>query len=172
MPKSAPGSRSAQPSPPPRRRAGFTLIELLVVIAIIAIASAVATLALRDPRATQLERDAARLVALLESARSEARAGALAVRWQPRSVGADGADSAAADFTFSGLPAALGFPSRWLAAGVRAEVVGGTAVALGPEPLIGAQRIDLRLGEQRLTLATDGLEPFAVTGSGTASGAR
>jgi general secretion pathway protein H len=30
-------------------------------------------------------------------------------------------------------------------------------VVLGPEPLIGPQRIVLRLREQRLTLATDGL---------------
>jgi general secretion pathway protein H len=35
-------------------------------------------------------------------------------------------------------------------------------VQLGPEPLIGAQRIVLRLDEQTLTLATDGLGPFVV----------
>jgi len=35
-------------------------------------------------------------------------------------------------------------------------------VVLGPEPLIGAQRIVLRLGDQRLTLATDGIGPFTV----------
>jgi general secretion pathway protein H len=45
---------------------------------------------------------------------------------------------------------------------VRAEVVGGTSVQLGPEPLIGAQRIVLRLADRRLVLATDGLGPFAV----------
>jgi len=32
----------------------------------------------------------------------------------------------------------------------------------GPEPVIGAQRIVLRLGDQQLQLATDGLGPFAV----------
>jgi general secretion pathway protein H len=41
-------------------------------------------------------------------------------------------------------------------------VIGARAVRLGPEPLIGAQRIVLNLGDQRLVLATDGLGPFAV----------
>jgi general secretion pathway protein H len=33
---------------------------------------------------------------------------------------------------------------------------------LGPEPLIGAQRVVLRLGDQRVELGTDGLGPFVV----------
>ena len=41
-------------------------------------------------------------------------------------------------------------------------MIGARAVVLGPEPLIGAQRIVLRLRDQRLTLATDGLGPFVV----------
>jgi general secretion pathway protein H len=53
---------------------GFTLIELLLVVVLIAVASAVASLSLRDPAATRLDQEAARLVALLESARTEARA--------------------------------------------------------------------------------------------------
>ena len=57
------------------RQAGFTLIELLVVITLIAIASSVITLAMRDPAATRLEQEAARLGALLEMARAESRAG-------------------------------------------------------------------------------------------------
>jgi general secretion pathway protein H len=32
---------------------------------------------------------------------------------------------------------------------------------LGPEPLIGPQRITLRLGEQHVVIATDGLAPFS-----------
>ncbi len=143
----------------PARRvaAGFTLIELMVVVALIAIASAVVSLGLRDPAETQLEREAARLVALLDSARTEARASGLAASWEPRAAGAD-----AADFRFVGLPPSAELPTRWLAAGVSAEVPGARAVVLGPEPLIGAQRIVLRLGDRQLTLATDGLGPFAV----------
>jgi general secretion pathway protein H len=39
-------------------------------------------------------------------------------------------------------------------------VIGARALILGPEPLIGPQRIVLRLGERNLTLATDGIGPF------------
>ena len=136
---------------------GFTLIELLVVVALIAIASGLATLALRDPSATQLEQEGARLAALLESARAEARASGLSVRWEPRSVDAD-----ATGFRFIGLPSTSRLPEHWLGAGVTADVVGARAIVLGPEPLIGAQRIVLRLADRRLTLATDGLGPFEV----------
>ena len=136
---------------------GFTLIELLLVVVLIAVASAVASLALRDPAATRLDQEAARLVALLEAARTEARAAGLQARWEPRAetVGTEG-------FRFVGLPASSGLPSRWLSAGVSADVPGARAIVLGPEPLIGPQRIVLRLDDQRLVLATDGIGPFVV----------
>ena len=139
------------------RQTGFTLIELLVVVVIIAIASAVASLALRDPSATRLEHEAARLAALLEGARSEARSSGLSAYWEPKATqaGAEG-------FRFVGLPASSELPARWLVDGVTAEVVGARAVVLGPEPLIGAQRILLKLNDRQLTLATDGLGPFVV----------
>ena len=140
------------------RQAGFTLIELLVVITLIAIASSVISLALRDPAATRLEQEAARLAALLESARAEARASGLAARWEPRAEQAD-----APGFRFIGLPDSTERPSRWLGEGVSAEVVGARAVVLGPEPLIGRQRIVLRLDTQRLVLDTDGLGPFVIS---------
>ena len=140
------------------RSTGFTLIELMVVVAIIAIAAAVTSLALRDPSATRLEHEAARLAALLESARTEARASGLAVRWEPRGTGSDEAK----DFRFVGLPPSERLPERWLSEGVSAEVAGARAVVLGPEPLIGAQRIVLRLEQRAIVLATDGLGPFAV----------
>jgi general secretion pathway protein H len=139
------------------RRAGFTLIELLVVIVIIAIASAVASLALRDPSATELDQEAARLAALLEAARAEARASGLPVRWVPQA-----AQAGAEGFQFIGLPAASETASQWLQSGVVAEVIGAPAVVLGPEPMIGPQRIVLHLNDQQITLATDGLGPFAV----------
>jgi general secretion pathway protein H len=139
------------------RLRGFTLIELLVVVVLIAIASAVASLSLRDPAATQLEHEAARLAALFEAARAEARASGIAVIWEPR---ADPAQQT--EFRFVGLPASNELPTRWLGSGVTAEVVGATAVALGPEPLIGAQRVVLRLDARSLALATDGLGPFVV----------
>jgi len=140
------------------RPAGFTLIELMVVVALIAIASAVTSLALRDPAATRLEHEGARLVALLEAARTEARAAGLSASWQPL-VDADGVSS----FRFVGLPPSSEMQTKWLNSGVTATIAGARAVLLGPEPLIGAQRIVLHLDEQSLTLAPDGLGPFVVS---------
>ena len=139
------------------RQSGFTLIELMIVVVLIAVASSVASLALRDPASTVLEREGARLAALLEGARGEARASGLAAYWEPRTASPE-----VPGFRFVGLPPSDDLPSNWLETGVTAEVVGARAVVLGPEPLIGPQRIVLRLREQRLTLATDGLGPFAV----------
>ncbi|MDO9313484.1 MAG: prepilin-type N-terminal cleavage/methylation domain-containing protein [Burkholderiaceae bacterium] len=149
------------------RCAGFTLIELMIVIALIALASSLVSLALRNPADTQLEQEGARLAALLESARAEARASGLAVQWVPGSADNDRTRTTAG-FRFVGLPASAGLPQHWLSAGVTATVIGAPAVVLGPEPMIGPQRIALSLEDRRLTLATDGLGPFIVTGDETA----
>jgi general secretion pathway protein H len=141
---------------------GFTMIELLIVVALIAVATAVASLALRDPAAAKLENEAARLVALLESARAEARASGLAARWEPLAEQADGSG-----FRFVGLPATEPLPTHWLDASTAAQVIGASAIVLGPEPLIGEQRIVLRLDNQRLVLTTDGIGPFVVADGGT-----
>ena len=139
-----------------RRQHGFTLIELLVVVALIAITSATITLALRDPAELQLQREAQRLAALLETARAESRASGVALRFElPSQPGDSG-------FRFVGAVGGEPLPSRWLADGVSAEIIGGRTLTLGPEPLIGPQRIVLRLGERNLTLATDGIGPFAA----------
>ncbi len=156
------------------RSRGFTLIDLLLVVALIAMASGLVALSLRDPSATQLEREAARLASLLEAARAEARASGLTVRWEPKAaVNLLGSDPAEAlDFRFIGLPASSDLPQRWLVRGIAADVPGARAIVLGPEPLIGEQRIVLSLNDQRLTLATDGLGPFAVETTADAPAAR
>jgi general secretion pathway protein H len=144
---------------------GFTLIELMVVVALIAIASAVASLSLRDPQATRLENEASRLVSLLESARSESRALGVEAFWIPHSnlEGVPG-------FQFKGLPASEDRPSLWLSAGVSAQIKGRPMLTLGPEPMIGPQQILLRLDDRTLVLETDGLGPFVVTGDSSAPG--
>jgi general secretion pathway protein H len=53
-------------------------------------------------------------------------------------------------------------PTQWLDNRTSAEILGARALRLGPEPLIGAQRIVLRLAERNLTLASDGLGPLDV----------
>jgi len=165
MPTSAPGNESCDALN--RVERGFTLIELLLVVALIAIASGLAALALRDPAATRLEQDASRLSALLESARAEARVLGVAVTWRP--LVKDSANPQSGDFRFDGLPAADPMPTRWLTPGVIAEVVGAPALVLGPEPMIPAQRVILRLDDQRATLATDGLAPFLVVAEGASA---
>ena len=165
MPISAPGNRGGcRPRAPGARARGFTLIELMIVVVLVALAASVVSLALRDPAETRLAQEGERLAALLESARAEARASGLTVRWAP------GTTNDGADFRFTGLPASVALPNKWLDPRVSAEVIGARTVSLGPEALIGAQRIVLRLDDRRLELATDGLGPFAVplppTGSG------
>ena len=138
------------------RQRGFTLLELLVVVAIIAVATAGVSLSLRDTSQTALEREAQRLAVLFESARAQSRASGTAVIWRPT---ADG-------FRFEGLaPGAL--PTRWLEVGTRAGA--NVAIQLGPEPIIGAQAVEIVSGGQDqsqparvLRIATDGLRPFAL----------
>ena len=138
--------------PPALAARGFTLLELLVVIAIIAVATAGVSLSLRDPSATQLEREAQRLAALLESARAQSRASGLSVRWHAVEGG----------FRFEGLPPNA-VPERWLTEGT--QVLGSVTLVLGPEPIIGRQEVVLATAlrpDRSLRIATDGLRPFAV----------
>ena len=131
---------------------GLTLLELLVVVAIMALATAGVGFALRDSSQAQLEREAQRLAILLETARAQSRMTAIPVRWQPTPSG----------FSFEGLSSPA-LPTHWLSPDVR--VASQAGVLLGPEPIIGAQRIRLlsiAQPERSLSVATDGVRPFAV----------
>ena len=137
------------------RTHGFTLLELLMVVAIMALATAGVSLAMRDSAQTQLEREAQRLAALLESARAQSRASGVPVRWQPTEAG----------FRFDGLPPE-NLPQQWMTPGIHAALPPGMgALPLGPQPGSGAQQTWLSLSSQpgrTLVVATDGLRPFAV----------
>ena len=163
MPILALGSKARRPGALAGRAArGFTLLELMVVVALIAITTAVVSFTIPDPSSTRLEREASRLIALLESARTQARAGAMTVLWVPQSNGPE------ADFQFLGLPPALMPPLKWLEADVKAEVVGARSIVLGPEPVIGPQSIILRVEDKQIIVGTDGLSAFdVITGEPT-----
>ena len=140
---------------------GFTLLELLVVVAIVALVSAGVGFSMRDASLVQLERDADRLGAMLESARARSRVTGVPVRWYADATG----------FRFEGLqPAEL--PQAWLDRDTRVagapDMNGATDKAtllLGPEPIIGPQAVLLVSSSQAgrsVRLATDGLRPFSV----------
>jgi len=137
---------------------GFTLLELMVVVALLAISTAVVSLTIPDPSATRLEREAVRLAAILESTRAQARAGAMTVVWLPQPKGPD------IDYQFIGLPEGLMPSLRWDDRAVQAEVLGNRSIVLGPEPVIGAQSVVLRLEDRQMVIRTDGLAPFALAG--------
>jgi len=170
------GPGLGQPGPPgqPQRlAAGFTLVELLLVLMLIALVSGMAGLALRDGGESRLEREGQRLSALLEAGRAESRATGVAVRFELAGAGGRNLGNATPtdgdDFRFVGLAGTPPPPGVWLDRDVRARIDGARALRLGPEPLIGAQRITLSLGERQLVLATDGLSPFAVLGPAQAA---
>ena len=144
---------------------GFTLLELIVVIAIIAMTTVAVSLAMRDGHETELDREAERLTALLESARAQSRTSGVAVRWRPVVGG----------FVFDGLPLDA-LPGTWLASGMSARTAAsdGTptpALLLGPEPIVPAQQVLITFAGPPLLsrrLVTDGLRPFAIVTPGVA----
>ncbi len=125
-------------------------------MAVIAIATGLIALSIRDPAGTKLEHEAVRLAALLEGARTEARTAGFRVVWLP------GSETEGEGFRFVGLPPPLTPSQRWLDERVTAQVIGGSSVVLGPEAILPAQRIVLRLDDQRVDVGSDGLAAFSI----------
>ena len=165
-----------------QRQRGLTLLELLVVLAIIGVAMAGVSLSLRDTRQTQLEREAQRLVALLEAARAQSRTSGVTLIWQATPEGFVIRPTHTPANSAANHPlAARNEP--WLDAGTQAVVstAAPTAnpnpnpnnfVVLGPEPILVPARITLSVAASdasqnaqlmpTLSIGTDGLRPFQV----------
>ena len=133
---------------------GFTLIELMVTLTIVALGAALAGVAFRDSAQSALERDAARLAALLEAGRALSRATGVPVQWRATGQG----------FVFEGMPPGREpMPTRWLDAATAAQAP--APLLLGPDPIIAPQSVLLhRQGSAtRLQVSPAGLRPFAVS---------
>jgi len=173
-----------------QRQRGLTLLELLVVLAIIGFAMAGVSLALRDNSQTQLEREAQRLVAVLEAARAQSRTSGIALIWQTSPEGfvirpanapnpAQGGNNTIMSTPGNGTSPIAVRTDKWLAMGT--HVVVSTAVQpanntapanlvlLGPEPILAPARITLSVATPdrakptpALSIGTDGLRPFQV----------
>jgi len=145
-----------------QRQRGLTLLELLVVLAIIAISSAGVALAMRDNAQTQLEREAQRLIAKLESARVQSRAQGVPLIWRATGSG----------FVIETTLVGSDFVAQsedWMSSDMAIGMSGGMkAITLGPEPIIQPATITLSKASgqtsgnkpMNLRIGTDGLQPF------------
>lgn len=134
---------------------GFTLLELLVVITVIAMGTAGVALAMRDSGQTQVEREATRLAALLDAARSQSRLTGTQVTWQFEMD-----DKNIPLMRWQGLRQKEPLPTHWLSAQVMLR--DAKQLVLGPDPVIGPQRIRLTIAADSRYVVTDGVGAFAV----------
>jgi general secretion pathway protein H len=151
MPTLAVGNKSADPA-----QVGFTLIELMVVLVILAVATAGVFFYAGGGQQAQLDRDAQRLTALLESARHTSQVQGKAVIWQALPGG----------FEFLGLSVhGADQPQSWLSPDT-STTDPHAQLTLGPEPVIGPQHItliDLQHPQHSLRISSDGLRPFSIS---------
>jgi general secretion pathway protein H len=173
-----------------QRQQGLTLLELLVVLAIIGFAMAGVSLSLRDNAQTQVEREAQRLVAVLEAARAQSRTSGIALIWQATAEGfvirpalaTNPTQVNSAAMALAAGNAASPIATRtetWLVIGTQASVstaapsnnntAPANLVVLGPEPILAPARITLSVAAANsakpamsLSIGTDGLRPFQV----------
>jgi general secretion pathway protein H len=134
---------------------GFTLLELLLVLALVALTSAGASFALRDSADTQLQQEAQRLAALLETARAQARANGVPVLWQPQPGG----------FKLNGHTRTWLHPNTIvtrLSPHPKSPAPPEPALWLPPEPLMPPQRLRLSVDGHEVWLGTNGVTPWRV----------
>jgi len=154
------------------RARGFTLIELLVVLLLVALGSSLVALSLRDTPQHLLEREADRLIVVLENARAQARSSSTPLLWQADERGyaigpairlADPVAAAQANNGGSANPAVdTGQVLGWMTPGTRAEPA---QLLISAEPVQAPLRLQLTLpgtSGGRVTLGSDGAEAVRV----------
>ena len=143
------------------RARGFTLIELLVVLLLVALGSTLVALSLRDTPQHQLEREADRLIGVLETARAQARSRSTPLLWQADEQGYVIRPAYTAATTFNDAaqdPQGL----NWLSPGTRAEPA---MLVISAEPVQAPMRLQLtHIGAitSRVTLGSNGAEALKV----------
>jgi general secretion pathway protein H len=139
----------------PAQQQGFTLIELLVVLLLVAIGSSLVVLTVRDTPQDQLRQEADRLIAVLETAKAQARGRSTPLRWQADDKG----------FSISPLLGGTEQRMAWLHLGTRAEP---NTWVISAEPVQAPVQLQLRQASrsegqfQTLTLSSDGAAAFKV----------
>ena len=133
---------------------GFTLIELMVVLLLLALSSSLVVISTRDTAQQTLEREADRLVNVLEAARAQARGNSTALLWQSDAQG----------YSVRALsnPALQTHVHQWYMPGTRSEPA---TWVISAEPVQAAVRLSLLLDgapSERLSIATDGAASFQV----------
>ena len=169
----------------------FSGAYVLVVLAIIGFSVAGVSLSLRDSSQTQIEREAQRLVAVLEAVRAQSRTSGIALIWQITPGGFVIRPALSSGTTQSGNTpntsasgnSASPIAARtetWLTTGTQAAVTTAASptnnntapsnlLVLGPEPILAPARITLSVATANnakpamsLSIGTDGLRPFQI----------
>lgn len=181
------GSSPSRTAPRHARAGGFTLLEILVTLVIAAMLTGLVALALPAGNEQLAHTEARRLAALLDTAREQAVAQSLPVAWAP---GVDGYNflrpsphgwvpllqSPLVSHAWPWVGHAVGpdyLPrmqaSQWYAGAVRVRVLGGGALGAAPgwlvfgsEPVSQPMRVELDAGSVRLSVWSNGAQPFQV----------
>ncbi len=140
------------------KRKGFTLLELLVVLVIVAISASLAMLALPSTNRNALDQDSAQLAALMDAARSYAAAVQAPVRLEATSDGYQFIGIVSGNWQV--LDGELR-PRSFLTTGALLSV-SKDGVILGPEPVGDPLKLNIALGAEGRTIASDGASPFFV----------
>ncbi len=188
MPTSAAGNSARAAHRPPAADAGFTLLEILVTLVVMALLTGLVALALPSSGDEGARTEAQRLAALLDTAREQAAALSMPVAW---AAGREGYDFlrpsprgwvpldqpplvARSWYWLDGevpgdyrpRPAA----ASWYAGPVRVQVLGGGGaldaapgwLVFGSEPVSRPMQVRIETGRLRLTVSSDGAQPFHV----------